>query len=324
MTFKATDRGRQRVICLGVYIADILGRAVDELPRGQTTRIIDEIRITVAGSAGGTAVDLARLGNDVIAVGAVGEDGLGRYLRTCLQDEGVGIESLVTKPGVQTSATILPISSAGERPAWHVPGANALLMAGDVDDALLDSCDALHLGGITALPGLDGAPAAGLLERARRHGAFTTADCLGIKRADALAVLEPMLPFVDVFMPNDAEALRITGADDVAAAAARLRAMGAAAVIVTLGADGCLIADHEGTRRLPALPVPVLDTTGAGDAFCAGVISAHGLGWSLDEAARLGTAAAALTVQGLGSDTGIQSLSDTISFMIAPTVSTGA
>jgi sugar/nucleoside kinase (ribokinase family) len=305
----------QRVACVGVYIADVLGRAIDDLPKGQVSRIIDEIRITAAGSAGGTAVDLARLGADVLAVGAVGDDRLGAFLRATLEDEGVRTAGLVTKPGIPTSATILPISSAGERPAWHVPGANAHLAAEDVAPGALADCDAVHLGGITALPGLDGAPAARLLERARAGGAFVTADCLGIKREDARAVLEPVLPHVDVFMPNDVEALRITGATDVETAARHFRAMGAGAAIITMGAAGCLIADGAGSRRRPALPVPVVDTTGAGDAFCAGVITGHGLGWSLDDAARLGTAAAALTLQGLGSDAGVRSLADTLAFM---------
>lgn len=324
MTATRASERRQRVACVGVYIADVLGRAVDELPKGQTSRIIDEIRLTAAGSAGGTAVDLARLGVDVVAVGALGDDRLGRFLRATLHDEGVEVEHLVTKPGVQTSATILPISSAGERPAWHVPGANALLGPEDIADTALEGCDAVHLGGITALPRLDGIPAAALLERARGTGAFVTADCLGVKRDDALAVLEPVLPFVDVFMPNDAEALRISGASDIEAAAHQFRARGAGAVIVTQGAQGCLIADDAGTRCVGALSVPVVDTTGAGDAFCAGIIAAHGLGWSLDDAVHLATAAAALTLQGLGSDAGVRNLADTLAFMDDQRASVGA
>jgi sugar/nucleoside kinase (ribokinase family) len=313
-----------RVACVGVYIADVLGRPIDELPTVQISRLISEIRLTAAGSAGGTAVDLARLGADVVAVGAVGDDRLGTFLRATLGDEGVDTEHLVVKPGVTTSATMLPISSAGVRPAWHVPGANAELGPADVPGAVLAACDAVHFGGVTALPGLDGEPAARLLERARAAGAFVTADCLGVKREDTLVLLEHLLPHVDVFMPNDAEALKITGASRVEDAAATFLRLGADAAIVTTGADGCVIADAEGTRRQPALRVPVVDTTGAGDAFCAGVIAGHGLGWPLDAAARLGTAAAALTLQGLGSDAGIRSLADTLAFMEREELAAGA
>jgi sugar/nucleoside kinase (ribokinase family) len=313
-----------RVACVGVYIADVLGRPIDVLPTVQVSRLISEIRLTAAGSAGGTAVDLARLGADVLAVGAVGDDRLGTFLRATLEDEGIDTEHVVVKPGVTTSATMLPISSAGVRPAWHVVGANAQLGPADVPGAVLAGCDAVHFGGVTALPGLDGEPAARLLERARAAGAFVTADCLGVKRDDTLALLEHLLPHVDVFMPNDAEALKITGASRIEDAAAAFLRLGAGAAIVTAGADGCVIADADGVRRQPALRVPVVDTTGAGDAFCAGVITGHGLGWPLDAAARLGTAAAALTLQGLGSDAGIRSLADTLAFMEREELAAGA
>lgn len=306
---------RQRVACVGAYILDVLGRPVDELPRDQRARLIDEIRITAAGSAGGTAVDLARLGAAVIAVGARGEDRVGAMLELTLAEERVDTRHLSVKPGAPTSATILPISSDGVRPAWHVPGANALLAIDDVPIETIAGCDAVHYGGITALPGLDGAPAAELLRAARAAGAFTTADCLGVKRDDAWELLELMLPHVDVFMPNDAEACRLARTDDVEQAAVRLRALGAGAVVVTLGADGALTVDDDGLRRTPALSGPVVDSTGCGDAFCAGVIVGHGLGRSLDDAVRLGIAAATLTLGGLGSDGGLRTLADTLALI---------
>lgn len=306
---------RQRVACVGAYILDVLGRPIDELPRDQRARLIDEIRITAAGSAGGTAVDLARLGADVVAIGARGDDRAGAMLALTLAEERIDTRHLAVKAGAPTSATILPISSDGVRPAWHVPGANALLAGDDVPLATLAGCDAVHYGGITALPALDGAPAAALLAAAQSAGAYTTADCLGVKRDDAWELLEQMLPHVDVFLPNDAEARALARTDDVEQAAVRLRSLGAGAVVVTLGADGALIADDGELRRLPALPGPVVDSTGCGDALCAGVIAGHGLGRSLDDAVRLGIAAATLTLGALGSDGGVRTLADTLALI---------
>jgi sugar/nucleoside kinase (ribokinase family) len=110
----------------------------------------------------------------------------------------------------------------------------------------------------------------------------------------------------------------------VEAAAGRFLELGAGAVIVTLGSAGCLIADPARLRWLPAMRVPVVDTTGAGDAFCAGVITGHGFGWGLDDAARLGTAAASLTLQGLGSDAGVRNLEDTLAQMNGAGMATSA
>jgi sugar/nucleoside kinase (ribokinase family) len=293
----------------------VLGRPVEDLPRGQTSRLLDEIRITVAGTAGGTSVDLARLGADVVAVGAIGEDSLGDFMLGVLEEQGIAAMHLVRKPGVQTSATILPIHPNGDRPAWHVVGANATLDADDIPWDELATCDALHLGGLAALGALDGEPAERVLREAREAGVLTTADCLGIKRDDAMAVVAPCLPYVDIFMPNEQEATALTGEPDAAASARRLRDLGAACVIVKRGEHGCLIADEDGERELPAFEAPVVDTTGCGDAFCAGVIMARCDGWSMDEAARLGNAAGALTMRGLGSDAGARSFDEAVEFM---------
>jgi sugar/nucleoside kinase (ribokinase family) len=304
-----------RVACVGVFIVDVLGRPVEDLPRGQDSRLLDEIRITVAGTAGGTSVDLARLGAEVVAVGAIGEDNLGDFMVGVLEAEGVSTEHLARKPGVQTSATILPIHPNGSRPAWHVLGANATLEGDDMPWDELVGCDALHLGGLAALGALDGEPAARVARVVRESGALTTADCLGVKRDDALEVVTPVLPYVDIFMPNEQEATALTGEPDAGAAARNLRALGATCVIVKRGEHGCLIVDEDGERELPSFEAPVVDTTGCGDAFCAGVIVARCAGWSIDEAARLGNATGALNLRGLGSDAGARSLDEAVEFM---------
>jgi len=304
-----------RVACVGVYIVDCLGRTIDDLPRGQVSRIIDEIRLTVAGTAGGTAVDLVRLGANVLAVGAVGTDNLGKFLVSSLRDEGIQTKYLVRKKGVQTSATILPISSTGERPAWHVIGANGMFDIADVPWSAIASCDHVHLGGISAMPMFDGEPSVNLLRFAKENGAVTSADCLGVKRADMLSILEALLPYVDVFMPNRAEASAITGFADPVEAAQRLYDLGAKTIMITLGEQGCLVLDESGYSHMRAFPGPVVDSTGCGDAFSAGVIVGLFMGWSSVEAARLGLAAASLTLAGLGSDAGITSLSATMLHM---------
>jgi sugar/nucleoside kinase (ribokinase family) len=304
-----------RVACVGVYIVDVLGRPVDELPRGQSSRLLDEIRITVAGTAGGTSVDLGRLGADVLAIGAIGDDNLGDFLTNVLVQEGISTTHLTRKAGVQTSATILPIHPDGSRPAWHVMGANATLEADDVPWDELSSCDALHLGGLGALPALDGEGAASVARTARESGALTTADCLGVKRDDALEVIKPCLPHVDIFMPNEQEAMALTHEQDASEAARALRSLGSDTVLLKRGEFGCLIVDDDGERQLDGFEAPVIDTTGCGDAFCAAVIVARCDGWSIDEAARLGNAAGALTLRGLGSDAGAASLDELRDFM---------
>jgi sugar/nucleoside kinase (ribokinase family) len=304
-----------RVACAGIYIVDVLGRPVSELPVGQRALILDEIRMTAAGTGGGTAVDLVRLGAEVYAAGAIGTDHVGAFLLQMLQDEDVETTGLVCRDGVQTSATMLPIHPDGSRPAFHVPGANMTFSEADLDWAAIEACDVFHLGGIGALPALDGEPAARVLERAQRAGLLTTADCLGVKREDMLDLLRVCLPHVDLFMPNDGEAEQITGESDPFQAARTLHALGAGAVVVKCGGDGAVVVDEHGERRVPAHDAPVVDTTGCGDAFCAGTIVARAAGWSLDDACRLGAAAGALNMRALGSDAGAKTLDEALAFM---------
>jgi len=310
-----------KITLIGVCVIDILGRPIEALPTGQGSSPLDEIKATVAGTAGGTSIDLARLGADVTVIGARGNDLLGDLMEESLKREGVNA-ILSRKADVQTSATILPIHPDGSRPAWHVPAANRELGPDDVPAEALNGRDIVHYAGFTALPGLDGEPGAEILRIARENGAFTTADCLGIKRLDTGPLLEAMLPHVDLFMPNRAEAMALTGETDVFAAARRLRDIGAAAVIVTCDSAGCVIADADGERSRPAFVAPVVDSTGCGDAFSAGVMVSLQAGKSLDDAVTFGLAAAALILGKLGSVDGLRSYEETIAWMEAAETST--
>src|SRR3954464_3904686 len=108
------------VVSLGIHILDVLGRPVTRIPPKQDVDLIEEIRLTVAGTAAGTSVDLAKLGVDVLTMGTIGEDAAGNLLVDTMRRYGIDTSGLKRKAGVQTSATMLPIRPNGERPALHV------------------------------------------------------------------------------------------------------------------------------------------------------------------------------------------------------------
>jgi len=276
-------------------------RPVEQIPEGQGGELVEEIRITAAGSAGGTALVLARLGATVKSAGAIGTDAAGDMLLALLERDGVDTALLARRDDVQTSASVLPIRPSGERPAFHVVGANGSFGPDDLPQDEIEAATHLHLGGPEFMGGEAAAP---LLARARENGAVTSADVLAPGEPGLLDWIGPALAELDYFLPNDDQVLALTGADDLEAGCRALLEKGVGCVAATCGADGALLVDEDGAQRIPAFEVDAVDTTGCGDAFSAGFLRGLSLGRNRPAAAALGCAAAAMVVQGLGTDHG--------------------
>jgi len=275
---------------MGACILDVLGRPVETIPPGQGSVRLAEIRATAAGTAAGPAVDLAKLGASVRVIGALGDDLIGDIVAAAMARHGVDTAGLVRKKEAQTSATILPIRPNGERPALHVPGATRLFSRTDIDLEHITGSRALLIGAPDALAGLTGQD----LER-----------------------LAPLLGQADWFLPNADQLLALTGRASLAGAMDDIVALGTRGVAVTLGADGCLVATRQdpAAMALPALEVEVVDTTGCGDGFTAGMLAGLLLGADPVDAAWLGVACGSLVATGLGSDAGIEDLGQVLGFL---------
>jgi sugar/nucleoside kinase (ribokinase family) len=290
------------VVALGVHVLDVLVRPVEAIPEGQGGQLVEQIRATAAGTAGGTALTLAKLGARTRSAGAIGADPLGDLLVELLQRAGVETDLLLRREEVQTSASVLPIRPNGERPAFHVIGANATYGADDAPVEAIAGADALHLG---APEFMGGEQAARVLEHARANGTRTSADVLAGGDPGLLEWIAPALPHLDVLLPNDEQVLGFTGEDSLEAGCRALIARGVGMVAATCGAEGAIVVDGEGDPiRVSAFDIEVVDTTGCGDAFSAGFVVGLGLGRSPRDAAVLGCASAALVAGGLGSDHG--------------------
>jgi sugar/nucleoside kinase (ribokinase family) len=292
-----------KIITLGVHVVDVLARPVTEIPDGQGGALIDEIRLTAAGPAGGTAITLAKLGAEVSSAGAIGSDALGDVLLDLLGRAGIETSLLVRRDEVQTSASVLPIRPDGSRPALHVVGANATYSADDAPWGEISHATHLHLG---APEFMGGEAAAEILSFARRRGVVTSADLLapGDQAAAILDWIAPAFEHLDYLLPNEEQILGLTGADDLAAGCRTLLERGVGCVAATAGAEGAVVVDRDGAAQVPAFAVDVVDTTGCGDAFSAGFLRGLALGRSRPDAATLGCACAGLVATGLGSDHG--------------------
>ncbi|MGZ4449209.1 MAG: carbohydrate kinase family protein [Nocardioides sp.] len=294
-----------KVAAVGVHVLDTHVIGIASIPEGSEGQLVETIRFSPAGTAGGTAVVLARLGADVRSFGAVGTDPIAASLLQMLEEEGVRVEGLVRKADHQTSASVIPVRPNGDRPAWHCIGANGAFTLDDLDLAALDGITHLHLGG----PEFLGGPAAGeLLAHARAQGATTSVDVLAPGDPDLLTWVQDAFPHTDYLLPNDEQVLGFTGAASLEEGARALLALGVGCVAVTQGAKGALVVTADDVVEVPAYAVDVVDTTGCGDAFSAGFLRGLSLGLDHRGAAELGCATAGQVAQGLGTDHGRYSL----------------
>lgn len=301
---------------MGVHIADALAWPFTVIPQGQELGMVEQIKFSVAGTAAATSMDLAKLGVDVSAVGKVGDDVMGHFLTTTMAGYGVDVSEVKVTREAQTSGSLLPIRLDGSRPALHVIGANARLTEDDVPWALVEQAEVFHMGGAFILPGLDGAPMARILERVKSLGLTVTMDFLMTRRDDAQEVIAPSLPHVDYLMPNIEEAGWLIGTDDREKMTRWLHDRGVGCTLLTMGGDGVSVAlNGQPETVLPAFDVEVIDTTGCGDGFSAGVIS--GLLSRLDPigCATRGLACGSLVASGLGADSGIVDLPQVEAFI---------
>ena len=157
-----------------------------------------------------------------------------------------------------------------------------------------------------------------LLAAAKAAGARVTCDLIS-PRPEAIEDLKLILPHVDIFMPNAAEARMLSGQGDLADAGRALCALGAGACVFTDGAAGAVLVSAGECLRLPANPITPVDTTSCGDSYCAGVIAGLDRGWPLEQACRLAGAVSARVAQGLGTLGALTGFDDAYALMSAGT-----
>ncbi|MEP9363880.1 ribokinase [Nocardioides sp. CN2-186] len=261
---------------------------VPTLPAPGETVLATTVEQLSGGKGANQAVASARLGRRTAIVGAVGDDEHGGWLRDRLTDEGVDTEHLLVVPG-ESGVALVFVDPAGENSIVVTPGANAGLTAtavGTAADVLRSAAAVLVQCEI---------PVAAVAEAVRLAGGLVV-----LNPAPAVSLPDDLWARVDVVVPNRGELALLTGLDPDADLVTMARALPCDRVVVTLGGDGALVVDGDHVEAVPAPVVEVVDTTGAGDCFCAALADALVGGASLVEGTRRAVEAAALSVQRVG------------------------
>jgi len=275
---------------IGCVQADVVMQPVTDLPAPGGTLLTEHMTTRVGGAGANAALAALEAGMQVRLVGCIGDDRLGTWMQEQLATAGLA-DGLVVVEGETTGLTVALESPARDRSFLTYLGVNARWDPATIPDDVL-TCDDLLLCDYFVAPPLRGDAARRLLETARARGARTFLDTSwdpGGFSDETRAEVNALLPCVDVFLPNEVEARALAttslAPEDAVQAARALQAISGGWVVVKLGARGCLAAGPDGAELVAAAPaVTVTDTTGAGDAFNAGLVDAlaQGAGW--DEA----------------------------------------
>jgi ribokinase len=244
------------------------------------------------GKSANQAVAAARQGATVRMIGAVGADDLGDEAIADLAAEGVDVSAVLRLPWAPTGVALIAVDASGENQIAVASGANAELAPATVEAALKHAA----AGGVVLL-GLE-VPDGPVLAGARAaHAAGLT---VVLNPAPARPLRDELLALSPILTPNRPEAAALSGEDDPEAAARALTARTGAPVVVTVGADGALLAQGDALEHIPAPAVEAVDTTGAGDAFNGALACALAGGAALADAVREAVAVAARSVRTRG------------------------
>jgi len=309
--------GVMSVVCVGILVADILSSPIDSLPAAGELRLSDGFMMNIGGCAANVAVDLRRLGREVRVVGKVGKDLFGDFVIHELQGFGVDARAVKRSETHPTSVTCILIVKGEDRRFVHSFGANADFSLADINLNALDGARALYVGGYMAMPGLQPADVATLFQEAKRRGLVTALDVvIAADKSVSLAALSPVLPYTDIFMPNDDEARMLTGEKDPVAQAEMLaRLKPDCTIVITQGERGSLARRGGQTIRAGIYPVESIDGTGAGDAFSAGFLTGYLEGWPLEKTLCFASAVGASCTRAVGTTRGVFSFAETLEFM---------
>lgn len=293
---------RPRITVVGSVNMDLVLRT-PRMPAPGETIAGHEFRQIPGGKGANQAVAAARLGGAVTMIGRLGDDAFGAQLRACLVADGIDVGHLGTQAGMASGVAGILVDDAGRNSIVLAPGANMALTA-DALAALAPAIESAELLVCQLETPLDAVTRAiGIAKGAGVTVVFNPAPMQALRPS--------LLALVDYLIVNETEASQLSGVEVLDAATARraatrLLALGAGAVLLTLGAQGVLIAGQGGhCRLLDAVRVDAVDTTAAGDTFVGAFAVGLGQGLDMTAAADAAQYAAALTVTKLGAQTSI-------------------
>src|SRR6185436_3065950 len=278
---------------------------------GQVEKIVDNAVLAIGSSSAIFACGAARLGLKVAFIGVCGDDVFGRFMLEEMQKRGVDVSHVLVREGGDTGLSVI-LNKGSDRAILTHPGLIAELKASDVTDSLLRQARHLHVASYFLQTNLQ--PDLPMLFRRARALGLTTSVDPNYDPSEKWIGFDELLSVTNVFMPNQKEALSLSGEANLDFAAGRLGSK-VEALAIKLGKDGALGIQHGEKVRVASILVNIIDTVGAGDSFDAGFIFGYLNRWNLEKSLRLACVCGALSTQAPGGTTAQPSLPAAMAFL---------
>ena len=278
------------IVTFGDLCVDFLMSGEDVVPEfGQVEKIVEDYFLEMGGSCSIFACQAAKLGMKVAILGKVGNDQFGELILNRLRESGVDTQYIDIDPGLKTGCGIALCKPDGDRAIMTYMGTINVLTEANVEDDWLGQARHLHHGSYYLHTGLrPGIPS--IFRRAKALGLTISLDTNWDPDEGWGNGLEEVIPLVDVFLPNDAEVLRIAKKENLDEGIRQLHQLGTGIIAVKQGAKGALVSDNLEVVSCTVTPVRGGDSVGAGDSFDAGFLAGWMKGFSLEQALKIGCA----------------------------------
>jgi sugar/nucleoside kinase (ribokinase family) len=284
----------------------------DVVPRfGQVEQLVDSATLSIGSSSAIFSCGTSRLGLKTAFVGLCGDDLFGRFMLDEMTKRQVDVSPVIVEAAAQTGLSV-NLNRGSDRAILTLVGCMASLRADQVPDSLLARTRHIHVASYFLQTALQaGLP--DLFRRARALGLTVSLDP-NFDPSGEWRGFDELLSQVDVFLPNEKEALGLTGTATVEQALAAL-ARKCPTVAVKLGENGAIAARGAETARAAAIRMEVVDTIGAGDSFDGGFLYAWLNGWNLERALRLGAACGSLSTRKAGGTPGQATMEEALPYV---------
>jgi sugar/nucleoside kinase (ribokinase family) len=278
---------------------------------GQVEQLVDAASLTIGSSSAIFACGAARLGLNVAFIGECGDDIFGRFMLDAMQTRGVDVSNVIVRQRGQTGLSVI-LNRGTDRAILTHPGLIAALRASDIPDTLLQSARHLHVASYFLQTNLQ-PHLPDLFRQARAFGLTTSLDT-NYDPTESWAGFDELLAVTNVFLPNEKEALSLSGKSDLSLAGDWLSSR-AETVAIKLGAEGALGIRKGEIARVASIPVNVADTVGAGDSFDAGFLHGYLNEWPLETSLRLACVCGGLSTQRAGGTAGQPTLDEALALL---------